>query len=75
LHGGAPVRLDSAYNDIMREVAMEHGAELVDAAAALHFSDYDDFCHFNENGHRKIAELLAERLSRIDPGLRARATQ
>ena len=75
LHGGAPVRLDSTYNDIVREVAMEYGVELIDAAAALHFSDYDDFCHFNENGHRKIAELLAERLSRIEPDLSMRATQ
>jgi len=67
LQGGRPIRLDTAYNDIMRQVANDYGVELVDAAQVLdeHPYDYIDFCHFNEDGHRRVGELLASRISHI----------
>jgi hypothetical protein len=67
LQGGRPVRLDTVYNDIMRQVASDHGVELVDATKVLeeHPYDYIDFCHFNADGHRRVGELLSSRISRI----------
>jgi lysophospholipase L1-like esterase len=67
LHGGAPVRVDTVYNDIMRQVASDHAVELVDAAKVLdeHPYDYIDSCHFNVDGHRRVGELLASRISQI----------
>jgi lysophospholipase L1-like esterase len=67
LLGGRPVRLDRDYNAIMREVAGQYKAGLVDAASVLESDPYDyiDFCHFNSAGHRKVAELLAAELARM----------
>lgn len=67
LHGGYPVRLDTVYNDIMRQVASDYAVELVDAAKVLneHPYVYSDFCHFNVDGHRRVGELLASRISQI----------
>lgn len=64
LHGGTPIRPATEYHEIMREVAGEFGAELVDAAAALALtpSDYIGWCHFDAEGHRKVAALLEERV-------------
>lgn len=65
LHGGGPVRLDTTYNEIMRQVAHEHGVELVDAGGLLdeHPGDYIDNCHFNVDGHQRVGELLAGRIA------------
>jgi hypothetical protein len=70
LHGGRPVRVDTMYNDIMRQVASDHAVELVDAAKVLdeHPYDYIDSCHFNVDGHRRVGELLASRISQILSG-------
>jgi hypothetical protein len=67
LNGGRVIRLDSEYNDIMRDVAHKYGAELVDAAKLLdeHPHVFFDSCHFNANGHRMVGELLASRISPI----------
>ena len=67
LHGGRSIRLDTTYNDIMRQVASDYGVELVDAGKMLdeHPDEYIDFCHFNEDGHRRVGELLASRISHI----------
>ncbi len=67
LQGGRPIRLDTTYNDIMRQVASTYGAELVDATKMQdeHPDAYIDFCHFNEEGHRRVAELLASRISHL----------
>lgn len=69
LQGGRPIRLDTAYNDIMRQVARDYGVELVDAATVLDEQpeDYIDFCHFNEDGHRRVGALLASRISPLLP--------
>jgi lysophospholipase L1-like esterase len=63
--GGTPIRLDTVYNDIMRQVAAQHHVTLVDGAGALNAqpSVFIDYCHFNEDGHRRIGELLADRVS------------
>jgi len=63
--GGTLVRLDTDYNEIMREVAADNGVAVVDGAAVLEErpSVFVDFCHFNPNGHRRLAELLAGRIS------------
>jgi lysophospholipase L1-like esterase len=70
LHGGHPVRLDTVYNDIMRQVASDYAVELVDGAKVLdeHPYVYIDFCHFNVEGHRRVGELLASRISQILSG-------
>lgn len=65
LQGGRPILLDRTYNDIMRQVAGVYGVELVDATVMQdEYPDaYIDFCHFNEDGHRRVAELLAGRIA------------
>jgi lysophospholipase L1-like esterase len=67
LHGGSPIYLDKEYNEIMKDVAQEYEVAVVDAARALEKSpsDYVDFCHFNTEGHRKIAHLLHARLEKL----------
>lgn len=64
LHGGLPVRLDSTYNDVMRDVARKHHAVLIEAADTLDADPYvyiDDI-HFNAVGHRRVAKLIAAAL-------------
>ena len=67
LHGGSPVYLDTDYNMLMKDVAAKHAVEVVDAGRVLdeHLSDYVDFCHFNGNGHKRIAHLLRDHLQAI----------
>ncbi len=67
LHGADPVRLDSEYNQIMREVGEKLNVEVIDGAKALEArkSVYYDFCHFDTTGHRMIAELLAGRIDSL----------
>jgi lysophospholipase L1-like esterase len=62
--GGQLVRLDTEYNDIMRDVARETGSELVEGADVLEQEplDFIDNCHFNTDGHRRLGELLARRI-------------
>lgn len=62
LHGGKPLFLDVEYARIMQIVASERSVPFVDGASALrnHPDYFMDFSHFNENGHRLIAQLLAE---------------
>jgi lysophospholipase L1-like esterase len=65
--GGTVIRRDSAYNDIMRQVARATGAIVVEAGAALDQrpSVYIDYCHFNAEGHRIVADLLAPRVAAV----------
>ena len=65
--GGTVIRRDSAYNDIMRQVARATGAIVVEAGAALDKrpSVYFDYCHFNAEGHRIVADLLAPRVAAV----------
>jgi hypothetical protein len=65
--GGTLIRLDTDYNDIMRQVAAEKNVALVDAAQALedHPSYFIDFCHFDADGHRLLGQLLADRIAEI----------
>jgi lysophospholipase L1-like esterase len=66
IQGGRPIRIDAAYNQIMREVARENQVVVVEAAAELAKDPYVyiDFCHFNPLGHRRVAELLAPVLAK-----------
>lgn len=77
LHGGYPIRLDTVYNDIMRQVASDHAVELVDAAKVLdeHPYDYIDLIHFNVDGHRRVGELLASRIPQILSGSKTSTSQ
>ena len=65
--GRAPRIVDRQYNQVMRDVAEQHGIAVVDAGKTLDAtpSDYLDFCHPDSNGHRKIADLLAPRLAEM----------
>jgi lysophospholipase L1-like esterase len=64
--GGKPIYHDAEYNDIMRDVAEEHGIAVVDARKALEDdpSMYFDFCHPDERGHELIARLLYQAIGR-----------
>jgi lysophospholipase L1-like esterase len=59
--GGGAIRLDTTYNDIMREVAAAHGVQLIDGGHAVDADpgDYLDMCHFDAEGHQRVAEVLA----------------
>jgi lysophospholipase L1-like esterase len=61
LHGGEPVQRDAVYDRAMREAAQALDVPLVEAGAALAARPevYMDFCHFNAEGHRIVAEALA----------------
>ena len=61
----------------MRQVASDHAVELVDAAKVLdeHPYDYIDLCHFNVDGHRRVGELLASRISQILSGRKTSTSQ
>lgn len=74
LHGQFPIRLDSEYHAIMRAVAAEQNADLVDGVAVLnaHPEDFIDSCHFDADGHRRVGEVLATHLSRILASVRSR---
>lgn len=66
------VRFHQRYNRVVRELSIETGWPLVDAAAEFdrHNDLYDnprrDFIHFNARGHALIAQLLAEKIAEID---------
>lgn len=62
VHGGVPVVADAVYHAIMRDVAREHGAPVIDAAQELSTREelYIDFCHFDARGHEIIGRLVAE---------------
>ena len=64
LHGGHPIFLDTVYNDIMKDVGNRHQLEVVDAREMLNKTPgyYIDHCHFDESGHRAVAELLRQRI-------------
>lgn len=66
-HGGRPLRLDSEYNDIVRTVAREYGATVVEAGQVLaqDASLYLDLAHPDERGHRIIATLLNTALDNL----------
>ena len=65
--GGTLIRLDTEYNEIMRQVAADNAVSVLDGAAVLEErpSVFVDFCHFNPDGHRRLAELLAARISNL----------
>lgn len=65
--GGKLLHLDVEYNDIMRSVAGEYGASIVEAGQKLaqDASLYLDLAHPDERGHRVIAGLLDQELSTL----------
>jgi lysophospholipase L1-like esterase len=67
VHGATPIALDAEYNEIMQQVAAERDVALVDARAMLggEPAAYQDACHITSYGHRKVAELLHEGISRL----------
>jgi lysophospholipase L1-like esterase len=62
--GGRPIHLDSEYNAIMREVAAETGAAVVDAGPMLlsHPNDFTDYCHFDAASHERVGAMIAATL-------------
>jgi hypothetical protein len=53
------------YNAVLKDVCKERGLECVDLAAQLpkDTSIFYDDCHFNENGARTVAKILASAIS------------
>lgn len=66
-HGGRPLRLDSEYNDIVRAVARQYDAVVVEAGQILaqDASLYLDLAHPDERGHRIVATLVNGVLDRL----------
>jgi lysophospholipase L1-like esterase len=64
LAGGYPIFPGEAYRAIVREVAGASRVRVVDAGAAIDRDPrrYLDFCHFDADGHRLVADLLAAAL-------------
>jgi lysophospholipase L1-like esterase len=58
--GGKLLHLDAEYNDIVRAVATQYGATVVEAGQVIAQdpSLYLDMCHPDERGHRLTANLL-----------------
>ncbi len=65
IDGGGPIRLDTAYNDIMIDAARALDITLVDAASLLDAASgsFTDEVHFDVRGHRLVGELLATSLA------------
>jgi lysophospholipase L1-like esterase len=61
-HGGVPVVADTVYHAIMRDVARQYGAPVIDAVQELSAREelYMDFCHFDARGHEIVGRLIAE---------------
>jgi lysophospholipase L1-like esterase len=61
------IRLDTDYNQLMREVARSESTPIADAGALLdgHPSDYLDLNHLNARGHQRVAEAIAPTLRRM----------
>lgn len=64
LTGGYPIRSGEEYRAIIRDVAAEAGVRLIDAGSEIdrHPARYFDFCHFDREGHRIVADVLAKAL-------------
>lgn len=64
LAGGFPIRPGEEYRTIIREVATQAGVRLVDAGSEIDRrpASYFDFCHFDREGHRIVADLLADHM-------------
>jgi hypothetical protein len=64
LTGGYPITPGRDYRTIVREVATKTAVRIVEAGAEIDRdpSRYIDFCHFNADGHRIVADLLARTL-------------
>lgn len=61
VHGGYPIALDTEYNAIAKEVADQHGVQVIDAVSELNKNAdvYFDFNHFDEAGHEIVGRLVA----------------
>jgi len=68
--GGWLKNFDPAYGPATIEVARQHGALVIDVQK--YFQDrrelFEDVTHFTEEGHRLMAELVAERIRPLLPG-------
>jgi lysophospholipase L1-like esterase len=66
---GPPIRLDRAYQAVMRNVALQNKVPIIEAAEyfAQKPSHYRDFCHLDAEGHRWLAEVLYSQI--IEKGL------
>ncbi|HVQ35371.1 MAG TPA: GDSL-type esterase/lipase family protein, partial [Candidatus Bathyarchaeia archaeon] len=65
LHGGDPIEPDATYREAAEDVAKRAGVTVLDVGALLaaHPETYADVCHFDEQGHRLIADALASILA------------
>jgi len=63
--GGRVIRLDTEYNNIMRAVGTETGAEVIEGADVVEkrAADFIDYCHFNAAGHRRLGDLIAKKIA------------
>jgi len=54
----APIYLDKEYNDIMKKVADQYGVEFLDPGRLEDETLFKDRAHFNEEGHKRLADFL-----------------
>ena len=66
LHGGQPLFLSSEYNRIALKVARKNSLPVINAYSVLNRTPavYTDYCHFNELGHSKVANLIVRSFRR-----------
>jgi lysophospholipase L1-like esterase len=59
--GGYPIRSAPSYRAIVQEVGAETGVRVVDAGSEVDRvpTRYLDFCHFDADGHRVVADVVA----------------
>ena len=64
IEGGPALRADVLYNRRLEEVAGVYEIPVLDAGELLDTnpSFYSDFCHFTEEGNRRLAEALARKI-------------
>ena len=62
--GGYPIRSGEEYRRIVREVGASAGVRVVDAGSEIDREParYFDFCHFDREGHRIVADILGNAL-------------
>jgi len=65
IHGGSLRFPDTVYNEAMREVGRLTEVDVVEGGELLNRQPwvYVDHCHFDAEGHRRVGELIAERIA------------
>ncbi|MFC2166998.1 GDSL-type esterase/lipase family protein [Acidobacteriota bacterium] len=67
IHGNQVLYFTEEYNVIMRRVAEEKNLAVADPTLILDENSFLDYTHLNEQGHKQVALLLFDIISRMFP--------